>query len=702
MQYNSPLYYLLVLLTLLTASATSLAQDMTEGFGQLEAGEFAKAKDFFAGILQDHPDNRTALLCYGRATGLSGDPLEALNIFNGLKSENSNRTEVLLNVAEAHLWNNDPKRAMPVYRELIGDDSTLFVAWLGLANSLAMARQYPAAYETIGQALALEPDNSQARISRKYIILGLANTLANDLGEKEKALALLEENLGANPADQETLLLKGNILLASGKYGSAYEVFGQLNDPTKALINQSVALHQRGKDKKAWQLADSLRHLPDTDENEKFLKQNHYLNALLWNNRLVQAKRYYPEIEKDFSHLSATYLSAARVAMYIADFSSGLANYKKALSIDSLSFGGNLGSADAYHALAQDQEAYRTALQTQKRWPERKEVGTFLEKLHRTHRPEANASYTWSFSSDGSYNRALGISAKLSLSPLLRSEVSYEVKHYLQKGSALQLTKNRWQSELSYQLSPKVNVYTGVVFNRFSSNESARSINYNLLFNARAKVMLHRLYGFTAGYRSELLDFNQALASQNLKAHHLFHRGNFYLPETGTGNYTEVVKTFLSDGNQRFLLFTSLYQQIGKKKHFKTGINYLLLTFGDSKPLDYFSPLRHQQVEGFLHTNYRWSGTAVTEISGEVAWGFQWNDEPAQETIRAKITLSRQWQYVRAECYGQYSTAANTAFNGFSFTEIGGKISVAITKRPVFFGRMQKQSSAQNLPNQHK
>ena len=44
-------------------------QNMQEGFTYLEKGDFAKAETFFASVLKEYPDNKTARLCYARAIG---------------------------------------------------------------------------------------------------------------------------------------------------------------------------------------------------------------------------------------------------------------------------------------------------------------------------------------------------------------------------------------------------------------------------------------------------------------------------------------------------------------------------------------------------------------------------------------------------------------------------------------------------------
>ena len=87
------------------------AQDMQEGFGYLEQGNFAKAETFFEAILKEYPDNKTANLCYGRAVGLNGEPQKATSIFTELLEEYPGDIEIELNYAESLLWGSHFNKA---------------------------------------------------------------------------------------------------------------------------------------------------------------------------------------------------------------------------------------------------------------------------------------------------------------------------------------------------------------------------------------------------------------------------------------------------------------------------------------------------------------------------------------------------------------------------------------------------------------
>lgn len=678
-------YFLLPLLLL--ANIDLAGQDMTKGFKQLETGEFESAKVFFENVLKKSPDNKTALICYGRAVGLSGNPEVSLGIFNDLNRKYVQDKEVMLNLAEAQLWGKQPLKAIPVYQSLLETDAQLFPALLGLANSFSMAGKYEQAYETIGKAIAINSENEQAKISRKYIILGYANYVGSDQQDYEKALTLLGENLANDAEDQDSRMLQGSMLMRAKRYDEALASFSKLKSKTNSLIQQSLVLHLSGKNQEAYLLADSANRISIDDPQKKMVVKLHLLNALLWNNELKKAKVYYQSLTDELGEEASVLFAGAQLSMYDANFEKGVDYYQSGLKKDEKSFAGNLGIADAFHALKQDSKSYLAAFKSEEMFDNQPDVLAFIKKLNDGHSPEVHGAYILSGSSDGSFNRAYQAGGSLSITPELKAGVDYENKRYRMEGSNAFSEKQAFGVYSSYQVNSMVNFESEVKLLR-NNIEGITSSNY--LLRMMAKLRINKLLGINTGYKSELLDFNNALFSRQLKANHLFLQSNFYITQSGIGNYTELMKSFLSDGNQRTLLFTSVYQNIGKKKYLKTGVNYLHITFDESRPTDYFSPLRHQQVEVFAGFTYGNKSKYPTKVQLESAYGFQWNSEVEEFSLRAKLSVIQQYKRFRLEVYGQYSTAANDTFNGFSFHEYGVKLRAQLTGKPVFYKKIKE------------
>ncbi|MEL6561976.1 MAG: tetratricopeptide repeat protein [Bacteroidota bacterium] len=678
-------YFLLPLLLL--ANIDLAGQDMTKGFRQLETGEFESAKAFFKDVLKKSPENKTALICYGRAVGLSGNPEVSLGIFNDLNRKYARDQEVLLNLAEAQLWGKQPLKAIPVYKSLLETDDQLFAAWLGLANSYSMAGKYEQAYETIKEAIVLDPQNGQAKISRKYIILGYANYFGSDQQDFERALALLDENLANDAEDQDSRMLQGSMMMRAKKYEEALASFSKLKSKTNSLMQQSLVLHLSGKNQEeAYQLADSANRIPVGDPQKKMAVRLHLLNALLWNSELKKAKEYHQSLTDEYGEKASVLFAGAQLSMYDADFEKGVEDYRAGLTREERSFAGNLGIADAFHALKLDSKSYDAAFRSEEIFENQPDVLAFIKKLNDSHSPEVHGAYVLSGSSDGSYNRAYRTGGSLSITPELKVGVDYENKKYRMQGSDAYSEKEVFGVYSSYQFNSMVNFESEIKLLR-NNIEGITSSNY--LMRMMAKLRINKLLGISTGYKSELLDFNNALFSRQLRADHLFLQSNFYIAQSGIGNYTELMKSFLSDGNQRTLLFTSVYQNIGKKKYLKTGVNYLHITFNESRPTDYFSPLKHQQVEVFAGFTYSIKSKYPTKLQAESAYGFQWNTDVEEFSLRAKLSVIQQYKQFRLEVFGQYSTAANDTFNGFNFHEYGVKLRVQLTGKPVFYKKIK-------------
>ena len=116
--------YLLLFCT--TFSLFMFSQDMQKGFAYLEAGEYQNAELFFQNILNDHAQNKTARLCFGRAVGLNGNPEKATAIFINLLENYNDDFEVKLNYGESLLWNDKFEEAKKYFKILVNEEPKSF------------------------------------------------------------------------------------------------------------------------------------------------------------------------------------------------------------------------------------------------------------------------------------------------------------------------------------------------------------------------------------------------------------------------------------------------------------------------------------------------------------------------------------------------------------------------------------------------
>ena len=202
----------IVLVFCLLLGLSIQAQDMQEGFTNLEKGEFAQAEIFFSKILKTYPDNKTAKLCFGRAVGLNSSPEKATVIFSELLKTYPDDFEIQLNYAECMLWNKNFSEAKPYYFGLIAKHPESFPALLGYANTLSNLKEYKEALIFVNKALEVSVKNPNGLVSQKYIRMGYANQLVQQQ-DYNTALSLLNENFKDFPKDKETLMNKANIYL---------------------------------------------------------------------------------------------------------------------------------------------------------------------------------------------------------------------------------------------------------------------------------------------------------------------------------------------------------------------------------------------------------------------------------------------------------------------------------------------------------
>ncbi len=667
-------------------SLTAEAQDMEPGFKLLNEGSFSDAGQFFKTVLKNDPDNKTAKICYGRALGLGGQPAPALLLFNQLAAQFPEDKEVLLNQAEASLWNNKGMDALEIYQRLTLAHPNSFTAHLGLANSFASIKKYSEAFNAINMALQLDETNQQAQLSRKYIILGYANELASMQQNFDRALELIGVNLSIDGKDQESLNLKANVEIIAGRYESALATYDQLGDSTDRFMGKSLVFHLQNRNVEALQLAGDARR---TANNTK--TQMHYFNALLWNNQLKEAEHFLDTVAK-FAATDKELLAAkARYYLYKGDFLASIKGYNQLLALDSMSFEGNLGKADAYHALGMDKKAYLAGFQTTKIYPGQKDVTGFIQKLNASTSPMVNSKWSYSRSNDGSSNMSWMASGSLSPTPNSRFSISLQKKNYLSTSqedpSRSQLVKGTFSQQVNSRI--KLNGSLGL----FQTATGERRKQHYLMKDVWANIWVNEHHKSTIGFYQEVQDFNQALVLQSLQTQHLALKNAAFWKSTGFGWYSEYYYSFYSDNNRRSLFFTSLYKNFSKASFLKTGINYINLSFQEQYPTFYYSPDMYNQLEVFGGVELKSKQENAIHFLGDAGIGMQRTNNSNQLTWRIKASLSKKINRWNFKTFGEYSSIAAVGGTGFSYQNLGLEISFQVTKQPVFFKKLKSDYS---------
>lgn len=190
---------------------------MQEGFDMLESLKFSDAEKYFVGYFDTH--EKTARICHGRAVGLGGDAIRALKLFAILEADYPEDVEVLLNLGEAYLWNEMPDEAVAIYNKILIAQPSNFVANLGVANAYASQSENDLALTYLEKALEIEPENSSARLSQKFVMIAKAYNLYKD-GRHRKSLIWLDRVIQIDPLNK-----------------SANEMMAQINEKSKTTVS---------------------------------------------------------------------------------------------------------------------------------------------------------------------------------------------------------------------------------------------------------------------------------------------------------------------------------------------------------------------------------------------------------------------------------------------------------------------------------
>ncbi|MEJ1223730.1 tetratricopeptide repeat protein [Sediminicola sp. 1XM1-17] len=666
-------------------------EPMDIGFNHLEQGRFEEAETFFASYLLDHPDNKTAKICYGRAVGLNGEPQRASQLFADLLYAFPNDFEVQINYNESLLWGKQFQAAKPLYKVLVDENPNNFAAILGYANTLSNLKEFEDALKWINKAIALQPINESAKISRKYIQLGYANTLVN-LQDYSSGLALLEEIFLDFPEDKDALLNLANVHLITKDVAQARAIYQRYattpRDSVTALNGIALAAHTGENDKEALKLSyralERVKSLKDSILTERTLER--HVQALIWNSKYRLAKNELDTLVQQYGKPIWVLALKATLSMYTADFKSTLVLYDSILKKDSTSFDGNLGKANALFASDLIPQAYDAAFKTLDIYDNQKDALGFVEKLNIQHSPTLEEHVAYTFDNGNNIAFANNTLIHLPLSTKFKTNVSYQYRTAENTATRTKANSHVLLAGFQYKLFPKVNLKSVFGLNNSRFMEEAYT---QPVLDLKLQLKPFKLHNVELGYQREVQNFNADLIEREIVMNHY---GITYNLGTNVdfGWYTQLMHTQQTDSNTRNLLFTSLYYNVLRKPALKLGLNYQYITFKDQVPTIYFSPEKYQAVE--LFADLRGKISEKTGYMVSAASGLQKVEDDEQSAIfRAETAMdhqfSKRWS---ARVYAKYSNIASATAAGFEFTEIGLKIKWLITKKPLFFKKIME------------
>jgi len=665
------------------------AQDMKEGFTYLETGKYAQAETFFNTILKDHPNNKTARLCYGRAIGLNGKAAEANVLFTGLLADYPNDFEVKLNYGESLLWNSNFKDAKVYYKGLVTEDPKSFAALLGFANTLSNLKEYEDAIIMVNKALDVSPGNPNAMVSKKYIYLGYAyqNQQAQNY---DKAELLLTKNLELYGDDKDTLLNLANLYLIWNKLDSAKAMYNRLAEQPEhkiiALNGLALVEHLNGKEKTALSISkeayNSLNE--NTDKNISKQTTERYAQALIWNKKFKAAKNLIDTLIIENPNKNWVLALRATLNIYKSNFKKSLTDYNQILENDSTSFDGNLGKANVLKALGFTDEAYTSAENTLKFYDKQKDATNFINQLNNSFAPtlESNAAHTFDNGDNKAFSFNSNVIFPLSTKFALLGNYNYRTTNNTVTDNSA--TSNNLSLGLSYKFIPSI-TFKGTAG---MTSAKAESDDYTqLLTDLSFNIKSFKLQTLDIGYKRQIESFNADLLDRELVQNNYY--ANYNLSTNfNLGWFTQLMHTSQNDGNKRNLLFTSLYYNILPKPSVKVGFNYQYITFKDQLPTVYFSPEKFNAYEVFINLIKDEAAAKPKEwfYNATAAFGYQYiEDDPKITAYRIQGAFGYKFsERSLLNVYGTRSNIASATASGFTFTEIGLRFKWQFMKKAVF------------------
>ncbi len=683
MNFNSHLTVILLFI-----STIGISQNMQEGFTYLETGKYEAAETFFKNVLNTHPDNKTAILCYGRAVGLNGNSKEAVSIFTNLLKTYPNDFEIKLNYAESLLWNKNYTKAKSFYEGLVKEDNQSFPALLGYANTLSNLKTYAKALVYVNKALVVSPGNQNALTSKKYIYLGYAyqNQQQQNYVEAER---LLKENLTLFDNDKETLINLANLYLiieAFDKAETIYKTIGN-NETNKTIALNGLALvqHLKGKEKTALKISKEAYNTKPNLKDATLIQQTEerYIQALIWNKKYKESQVLIDELIKIKPDDSWVLALRATLNIYKSDFKKSLTDYNRILESNSSSFDGNLGKANTLKALGLYEEAYKSANNTLRFYKNQKDAIQFIKDLDTRFTPfiETKGSYTFDNGDNEAY--AFQTTLEFPTSTKFKWLANYGFRTTSNSVTNNKATSNNFSLGLAYQLLPNI-IFKGTAG---MTSAKANTDNYTqLLTDLSFNIKPFKLQVLDLGYKREIQNFNAELLEREIVMNHFY--ANYNLNTNfNLGWFTQYYYTSQNDNNTRNILFTSLYYNLLNKPALKAGFNYQYIAFKNQVPTIYFSPERFNATEVFINLIKDEIITKPKEWFYELtaATGYQFiENNTKQSTYRVQGKLGYKFSdRTLLNIYGTRSNIASATAAGFTFTEIGLRFKWYLFEKPV-------------------
>ncbi len=611
------------------------AQEMNPGFTMLEQGKFEDAKLFFTDILKDYPANKTARLCQARAIGLSENPQAAVSLFTELAIDYPDDLEVDLNLAESYMWSNLPEEAQKKYASILVDHPKNFTANLGYANALSASNQTFEAAKVIETALDIDPQNENALISRKFILLKLAyeSRLASHFVLAERLLKQVDDWY---PKDSQIVQNLAELYLVKKDYTKAETYYQRLQKLTpyeghtgRAYL-QSLALNYKAgiiQADSALLFAPKLEDIP----NAAMMKAQ----MLAQRGKSKQALSYANTLYAKYPNTKNSQLLKARLGLMLREETASLELLKDLDTKKPGAFDIKMALVDAYRSTKNPAAALNQINEALLIDGNNQDVVDLQKALKANFQTDVLLDAYVSEDGGGFFARGISLGAERYLQAKHKAKVQYKARYTNQSENNVPAIQQAIGFFDHWYFSQKSNLAMGI---ELYSSSPVEGPNISFLPSLTWEQRIAKYHFLSPSFKRSIMDYNADLIIARIILNRLGLNYSYIHPGH-VGVYLASEYATINDDNNRRLIYIAVYKDIVNKPLVRLGANYNYYSYDTQRPQLYFSPASFHSVGGFVEINNIDLTTKGLIYQATVGSGGQWiENDNVQLTRRIEVS----------------------------------------------------------------
>lgn len=475
------------------------------------------------------------------------------------------------------------------------------------------------------------------------------------------AAAQLDSILQRNPVDAPILLFKGDLLLQAKQFGEAANTYKQLLtlnfEPTITQINLSYALFMNHQPSNALVYAKQAWEQNKTNTNAVV----NYFNALLWNIKTNEAASF---LNKQDSLLSPAQRLVLKARLYTTsgNYTQGLNFYDSLVQL----------YPDKYYV-----QEYAEVLLGKKEISQSAKVMELSKHLFTTNEYNAyqqklNATQQQNAGTEMVYFKDVAKNVRIENSIWWQQNENRKYRLRLSAGNAV------YTSSLNEKTTSQfARLHVDERWNRAWSGETdlhlqliqtSAGINYaGITGQQTIKYQPNDRRMFGAYYNTDILNYTASLLGKNIRSNNVGYVTHIML-NGKTGFYSQGSAGLLTDNNQRYQFFGSLYHLLRTEPTLKAGINFSALHFADSSIKTYFSPNRYLNTELFADFSTPLPFLSKFYLQLQAAAGMQKIENNSWEpAFRMQTEVGIRFKKIETALKYQTSNVASANGTGYRF-----------------------------------